>query len=130
MDKKSLLSTLWLLAVLNYLFRFTFSLYYSERLQELLSGSLHGMEATQGLLLGISVMMELPIAMILLSRLLEHRKNRMLNVILAVLMSVVHLSSLSTIGTTLHFRFFSIVGIMLYLGIIVVAVKWKTGQTT
>jgi len=128
MNKKALLSTLWLLVALNYIFRFLFSLYYPERLQELISGNLHGMETTQGFLLALSIMMEIPIAMILFSRLLKHRANRVLNIAAALVLAAVHLSSIAAAGVTLHFYFFSIIGTLLYLSIILVAWKWKTEQ--
>lgn len=92
MNKKSLLSTLWVLVTLNYLFRFVFSLYYDVRLSELLGGKLHGMNVTQGLLLGMSIMMEVPIIMILLSRLLKHKSNRMLNIMIPLIMGAIHLA--------------------------------------
>ena len=125
MSKKALLSTLWILVTLNYLFRFLFSLYYSERLQDLLSGNLHEMEVTQGFLLALSIMMEIPIAMILFSRLLKHKSNRILNIFVTLIMGAIHLSSMSAARVTLHFYFFSIIGIMLYFSIILIALKWK-----
>ena len=128
MNKKTLLSTMWLFVTLNYLFRFLFSLYYAERLQELLSGNLHGMAATQGFLLALSIMMEIPIAMILFSHLLKHKPNRILNIVVALIMGVIHLTSMSAEGVSLHFYFFSVIGIMLYFSIILIALKWKTEE--
>ena len=128
MNKKSLLSTMWILVTLNYLFRFVFSLYYDVRLTELLNGNLHGMNVTQGLLLGMSIMMEVPIAMILLSRFLKHKLNRILNIIIPLIMGAIHLLSMSAEGVTLHFYFFSIIGILIYLGIVLIAFKWKAEE--
>jgi len=130
MNKKTLLSTLWILVTLNYLFRFLFSLYYAERLQELLSGHLHGMEATQGFLLALSIMMEIPIAMILFSRLLKRRPNRILNILIPLIMGAIHLLSMSAVGVTLHFYFFGVAGIILYSSIILIAWRWKTEEVT
>lgn len=125
MNKKNLLSTLWILAALNYLFRFVFSLYFGERLAELLDGNLHGMPVTQGLLLGMSVMMEIPIVMILLSRLLNHKPNRILNIIIPLVVGAVHLSSMFSEGVTLHFYFFSMIGTIIYISIVGIAYQWK-----
>ena len=125
MNNKTLLSTLWTLMVLNYLFRFVFSLYLSERLQQLLNGDLHGMMVTQGFLLAISILMEIPIAMILLSRLLKHRPNRILNILVGFLMAGIHLSGMSPQGVALHYYFFNIIETVICVSIIIIAFKWK-----
>ena len=111
--------------VLNYLFRFMFSLYYSERLHQLLSGELHGITVTQEFLLAISILMEVPIAMILLTRVLKHKPNRVLNIVAAVIMLAVHLSGISPADVSLHYYFFNAIEIALCIGIIVTTIRWK-----
>ena len=49
------------------------------KLKQFLAGRVGGMEFTQGVLLAIGVLMEIPMAMVLLSRLLKYRTNRVAN---------------------------------------------------
>ena len=130
MKKKIFLSMLWLAAALNYAFRFLFSLYWPERLQQLSDGNLHGMPVTQGLLLALSIMMEIPIAMILLSCLLKRRSGRVLNILVALAMAAIHFLSMSAEGVSLHFYFFSTVGLLLYFAVILTALRWKAEPET
>ena len=74
-DTKERLSLLWLFALLNYLYADVLALY-----------SFVGSPSTaphlpQWALLGSAVLMEIPIAMILASRLLPFRANRLANII-------------------------------------------------
>jgi hypothetical protein len=129
MTKKALLSILWISVALNYVFRFLFSLYYPERLQQLLSGNFHGMEATQEFILGISVIMEVPILMIVLSLLLKYRINRFFNMAIGAVFAAIHITSLRPdMDVTLHYYFFTAIGLILCVCIFFIALKWKTEE--
>src|SRR5262245_55738419 len=87
-DKRALLSTLWLFAMLNYLYCDVISLMDPELLKQYLAGNVGGIHVTQGFLLGAAVFMEIPTAMVLLSRVLEYKANRRANIIAGCIMTV------------------------------------------
>jgi hypothetical protein len=79
-DTKVLLSTLWVFVMFNMAF--------ADIVGFLTPGTLQGMmemKPAQGLLLAFSIMLEIPIAMIVLSRLLRYRANRWANIIAGVI---------------------------------------------
>ncbi len=124
MDKKVLLSTLWLFLTVNFIFCDVFTLMHSEDLKNLLAGGVDGMQITQEFLLGFAFVMEIPMLMILLSRLLKYKLNRIMNLIFGVLLAIVQIWSLTVGDTTLHYSFFSIIEIVTCISIVVVAWKW------
>jgi len=125
---KPLLSTLWVAVSLNYVFRFLFSLYNPERLRQVLDGSMHGLKLTEGTLLALSLVMELPIVMIVASRLLPDKAVMICGLVVALLLAVVHLTSLNPTGVSLHYYFFTAVGLVLYAGISTATIIWWTRQ--
>ena len=124
MDKKVLLSTLWLFLTVNFIFCDVFTLMHSEDLENLLAGSVDGMQITQEFLLGFAFVMEIPMLMILLSRLLKYKLNRIMNLIFGVLLAIIQIWSLTVGDTTLHYSFFSIIEIVTCLSIVLVAWRW------
>lgn len=66
-----MLSTLWIVLVVNFMFCDIFTLMHSEDLENLWKGSIDGVPISQGFLLTFAIVMEIPIAMILISRLLK-----------------------------------------------------------
>ena len=129
MDKKVLLSTLWIFLVVNFIFCDVFTLMHSEDLKNLLSGSIDGMQITQEFLLGFAIVMEVSMAMILISRFLNRKYNRILNLIFGALLAVVQIGSLTVGSITLHYGFFSVIEIVTCISIVWVAWKWKNSVT-
>jgi hypothetical protein len=123
-DRKQLFSTLWVCAVLNYLYCDVMSLMDANLLRQYLTGTVEGIHMTQGLFLGAAVLMEVSISMVLLSRLLPYRANRFANIGAGALTTVVQAATL--IGTpTMYYIFFSVVEIGCTLAIFVLALRWK-----
>ena len=87
------------------------------------TGTSGGMEFTQGFLLSFSILMEIPIAMFLLSRILKYSVNRWSNIIAGVIMVIVQTYSLFNPSTG-YYLFFSIIEIACLLWIIWSAWKW------
>ena len=78
-DTKERLSLLWLFALLNYLYADVLALFF-------IIGSQDPAPHLPGwALLGSAVLMEIPIAMIVASRLLPFRANRLANIVAAVI---------------------------------------------
>ena len=125
MNKKVLFSTLWIFVTLNYIFCDVFTLFHSESLKQLMTGEMGGMEINQEFLLGFSLLMELPMVMIVLSRILSYRSNRMANIVVASIMTIVQSATLFTADNTLHYIFFSTIEISTTGFILYTAWQWN-----
>ena len=124
-DTKVILSTLWLFALLNYLYCDLLSLMDSNLLNQYLAGTVNGIQLTQGFLLGAAILMEIPIAMILFSRLLKYKTNRWVNIIAGVLMTLVQIGTLLMGSSTIYYWFYSVIEIVTTASIVWIAVRWK-----
>jgi len=83
-DTKERLSLLWIFALFNYLYADVVALFA-------IAGSRNSFKPLPQLaLLGSAVLMEIPIAMILVSRLLPFRANRLANIIAGGIMTLVN----------------------------------------
>jgi hypothetical protein len=125
MDMRSKLSTLWLFATLNYLYCDVAGLMDRELLTGYLAGNVGGLEISQGFLLGAGILVEIPIAMVLLSRVLKHRANRWANIAAGTVMTVVQLATLFAGTPTIYYLFFSVIEIATTAFIVWSAWKWS-----
>lgn len=88
-DRKAILSTLWIFVVLNYLYGdLAMMIFHPATYQRLTAGM------SEWLVLGAAAFMELPIAMVLLSRVLNHAANRWANVVIGVVFSAFAVATL------------------------------------
>ena len=101
---------------------------HSQDLKNLLSGNVDGMKITQEFLLSFAIMMEIPMIMIVLSKVLKFKINRILNMVFALIMGIIQIWSLGVGNITLHYTFFSIVEIATCLIIFFYAYKWKNND--
>ena len=114
------LSTLWLFAMLNYT--------YGD-IVTLMDPIKHGsMNLTEVFLLGASIFMEIPIAMILLSRILEYRSNRWANIIAGSIMTLTLIMTLFAAVPALHYVFFTVIEISCTTFIVIYAWKWRNPE--
>ncbi len=122
----TMLSTLWLFAVLNYLYCDIFGLMDAEALEGFLAGNVGGMEITEGFLLGGALLMEIPIAMVLLSRILPYRANRWANIVAGTVMTAVQFGSLF-VGSSLtaFYVFYSVIEMACTVFIVGYAWTWR-----
>ena len=67
-----------------------------------MTGEMGGMEINQEFLLTFSFLMELPMVMIVLSRILSYKPNRLSNIIVASIMTTVKAATLFTADNTLY----------------------------
>jgi MFS family permease len=116
-DKKGMLSTLWLFATLNYLYCDVVTL-----MDPVKHGSI---QLTQGFLLGAAILVEIPIAMVLLSRILKYRANRWANIIAGIIMTAVQTLTLFVAVPTLYYVFFSAIEIACTAFIVWYAWRWS-----
>lgn len=110
-NPKAVLSTLWIFAILNYLYCDVEGLMDPKLLKQYVAGNINGIHITQGFLLAAAVLMEIPIAMTFLSRVLATGANRWANIIAGSVMTVVQATSLFMGTPTLYYVFFSILEI-------------------
>jgi hypothetical protein len=125
MDMKSKLSTLWIFVALNYLYCDVVSLMDPELLPQYLRGNVNGLELTPGFLLGAGILVEIFIAMVLLSRVLPYRANRWANIAAATIMTAVQLATLFAGVPALYYLFFSVIEIATTVLIVWFAWNWR-----
>lgn len=120
------LSTLWIFVTVNYIFCDVVTLMNPEDLKQIITGAVGSIQMNEGFLLGAAIMMEIPFAMILLSRFLPYRGNRWANIIAGAIMTAVQVSSLFVgSGLTLHYIFYSIIEITCTAIIVWLAWRWR-----
>jgi len=127
-DLKVRLSTLWLFATLNYLYCDVVTVMDPQKLKQFIAGTVGGMGITPGFLLGAGVLVEIPIAMVLLSRVLKYRFNRWTNIIAGIIMTVVQILTLLPSAPTIYYTFFSIIEIASTSLIVWYAWKWANRE--
>jgi Family of unknown function (DUF6326) len=125
MDRKVLLSTLWVFVVLNYLYCDVVSLMDPNLLKQYLTGTVGSMKFTPGLLLGAGVLMAMWIAMVLLSRVLKYGANRWVNIIAGALATLVQLATLVLTPPAMYYLFFSVIEMAGTLLIVWFALRWR-----
>ena len=129
-DMKVKLSTLWIFAALNYLYCDVVSLMDPGLLRQYLTGRVNGLDFTQGFLLGAAILVEIPIAMVLVSRLLPRgQANRWANLVAATIMTVVQAASLFAGTPALYYAFFSALEIAATVAIWWLAWRWPQSKT-
>ena len=123
-NRKNLLSLLWIYLTLNYIYCDVFTLHLSQYLEAFLSGDVGGMKITEEFLLIFSVVMQIPMIMILLSRFLTFKLNKYFNIVAGIITTSIQAFTV-TMGGTLHYMFFSFFEIGTGLFIIYLAATWN-----
>ena len=123
---KSRLSIFWIFATLNFLYCDVVTV--MDRSKDFAAGSVGGMRITQGFLLAAAVLVEIPISMVLLSRVLSYRSNRLANIVAGVTMSAVQLVTLVATAPTPYYIFFSVIEIACTSAIVWYAARWHAAE--
>jgi len=84
MDRKVLLSTLWIVVMINMLKADILSLFIPGAVEEVVSTSANIGVSIPHLMLGAAIMGQLAIAMIVLSRVLKYGVNRWVNIVVGI----------------------------------------------
>ena len=121
---KVTLSTLWIFAVLNYLYADVMSLFDPAIQSDIAAGSIGSLQITEAFLLAAAVLMETAIVMVVLSRVLGYRANRWANIVVGVLHTVAVTSSLTVGSVALYSAFFAVVEIACTVFIVGYAWRW------
>jgi hypothetical protein len=127
MNTKILLALLWVFFTVNFMYCDTLSSLEPGVLQMHMTGfTADGtVKITEGFLLGVAFMFEIPFLMIVLSWVLKYRANRWANIIAAALLILSQISSLFLGVPSPAYIFYSTVEIATLLIIIWLAWKWK-----
>ena len=124
LDIRGKLSALWIFVLVNMLFRDMHEFARVGFLEGILEANANGTQASAELLLAAGIILELAIAMIVLSRFLGMRVNRWAN------MTVASIFILTTIGFNLapdlDDLFFAAMEMIGLISIIVIAWRWKS----
>lgn len=119
-DLRITLSTLWLFAVLNFVYCDVITLYDHVFIKQASS-----VQYTQGFLLGAAILVEIPMVMVLLSRLLRDPINRRVNIFAGGLMTAIQSITLFVGTPTAYYVFFSVIEIATTVVIVWQAWTWK-----
>ncbi len=123
-DMKARLSALWIVVMINMIFADILTLYIPEFLQDAVAGSTP-VQITEELMLGMAIIIEIPIVMIFLSRVLKYRINRWANIITGAITILFVVAGGSLI---LHYIFFATIEVVCMLLIIWYAWTWPNPE--
>ncbi len=119
---KAKLSTLWTFYLFNVIFRDIHEFIEPGFIEQAMTGTFNGMQITEHLLLFGGFVAEVPIAMVLLSRLLPYSANRWTNIIAAIVTLLFEINN----GTTdLDDTFHMVIEIAALSFIIWSAWRWR-----
>ena len=119
------LSTLWVVVMFNMVFADILSFMYPGFLKEVLAGHAGGVRITPGFLLVAALLTEVPIAMIVLSRVLKRGANRVANIAAGIFHTGFVAWSLLSSPPQPFYVFFSVLEMAWTLFIVVYAWTWK-----
>jgi hypothetical protein len=120
-DRKVILSTLWIFVMFNILYADILSFMDSRFLKELMTGYAGDIQITQGFLVVAAILLEIPIAMIFLSRVLKSRVNRWANIIAGAITLAFVIGGGSTAP---HYLFLATIEVVCLLLIVWYAWTW------
>jgi hypothetical protein len=120
-DKKVILSTLWIFALLNYIYADIFTLFFNPEAQSA--------TMTQGAIFAFAILMETAIVMVLLSRLLKPGANRWANIIAGIIHTA--LVSWTLFGETPlpFYSFFAAIEILCTMYVVWYAWRWRNPES-
>lgn len=119
---KTKLSTLWVVVMFNMVFADILSFMRPGFLAEIGTGHAGEVQITQEILLVFAIILEIPIAMIFLSRALGHRANRWANITAGILTALFVVRGGSP---DLHYIFFAAVEVVCLSLIIWFSWTWR-----
>ena len=122
------LSALWIALMFLYTYADILGFYAPGNIEELISGEIAGIQMTQELLLGSTILMAIPSVMVFLSLALNAKANRLVNIIVGLVYIVVLGSTFLTGRNPAYYILFAILKAVLLVLIIWQAWKWPTQQ--
>lgn len=124
MDIRGKISILWIIVMINMIYADIFSFMLPGYLNDIMTGNTP-IKITQELMLIFAIVLEIPIAMIFLSRVLKYRANRWANIIASLITIIFVIGGGSAY---LHYYFFATIEVVIMLLIIRYAWKWTDSE--
>ena len=118
-DVKIKLSALWVALMLTYLLGDVLRIFSGD----FIAGEIGGMQVTQGMFLGMAVLIVIPIVMVFLSLTLPYPVNRWANIIVAIIFFGINLIGLPRYPSA-YDKFLIIVGLVFNVLTVWYAWKW------
>jgi hypothetical protein len=122
LDTKVLLSTLWIVVMINMAYADILGLFIPGALEEVAKTSVSTGTTIPQLMLGGAIMLEIPIAMIILSRVLKYGINRWVNIVVGIVTIAYIWGGMSS---TPHYIFIATVETLCLLLIVWFAWTWR-----
>jgi hypothetical protein len=122
------LSAIWTALMLTYLLGDVLRIFSGDFVAGEM-GEMGGMEITQEMYLGLTILLVIPVLMVVLTLTLPYKANRWANIILAIFFFVFNLIGLPTYPST-YDQFLIIVGLVFNLVTVWYAWKWKREKAT
>jgi hypothetical protein len=113
------LSALWIALMLTYLLGDVLRIFSGD----FKAGEIGGKQITQGMYLGLAILMVIPVVMVFLSLTLPYKANRWANIIVAIFFFVFNLIGLPTYPSA-YDKFLIIVGLVFNVLTVWYAWKW------
>jgi hypothetical protein len=117
------LSALWVTLMLTYLLGDVLRIFSGD----FMAGEIEGMQVTQGMYLGLAIILVIPIFMVLLSLTLKYPVNRWGNIIAAILLFGFNIVGLPTYPSA-YDKFLILVGLVFNVLTVWYAWKWRTQE--
>jgi hypothetical protein len=121
-DRKVILSTLWIFVMLNYLYADVFTLFFNP------AAHTETLAMPPGAVLAFAIMMEIAIAMVLLSRILKYGANRWANIFAGIFHTALVAWSLTGAVQPPFYIMFASIEIACTLFITGYAWKWRSPE--
>lgn len=129
-NKKDFLSTLWVFVTLNYLYCDLIGLMDSNLLKQYFTGSVEGMVINEIFLFYAGILMEIPIAMVVLSKVLPKKTNCWANLTAASIKTLAMIGTLFMGKVTTYYLFFATIEIGTTFFIAAYAIRWMSQKET
>ncbi len=126
--KETLFSTLWIFVTLNYLYCDVVGLMDHRLMSQYLKGTVNGFEINENFLLSGAVLMEIPIAMVILSRLLAYTANRWANIAAGSIKTVIMVLTMFVATPKSYYLFFGSIEIVTTIVIVWYAWNWAKSE--
>lgn len=121
-DLRAKLSALWIFLLINMIYADILSFSLADTVRDILAGSSGGITITPEFMLLAAVMTEIPIVMVIASRLLSYRLNRLAN-ILGGVFTIVYVIGLGSL--TPHYIFIAAIEVLCAAWIVWLAWQWR-----
>ena len=121
-DLRAKLSALWIFLLINMIYADILSFSLADTVRDILAGNSGGITITPEFMLLAAVMTEIPMVMVIASRLLNYRLNRLVNIVSGIF-TIVYVVGLGSL--TPHYIFIASIEVLCAAWIVWLAWQWR-----